>query len=85
MSKEDIEEYLVSGRLEPNLHIFANELHPTHESALEQALQASWLAFLAAKESTDPKVFCGLSTHIPLSRQPDDGSCSVPAFAHSVP
>ncbi len=56
MSIEDIEEYLASGRLEPNLHIFTNELHPLHESAPEQALQASWLAFLAAKNSSDPRV-----------------------------
>ena len=57
MTQEDIEEYMASGRLEPNLHIFTNPLYPPYGSDLEHAQQASWLAFLAAKDSNDPAVW----------------------------
>ena len=57
MTQEDIEEYMASGRLEPNLHIFTNPQSPPYGSDLEHAQQASWLAFLAAKDSTDAAVW----------------------------
>lgn len=53
MTEKDIEEYLASSRLEPNLHIFSNPLYPAHHTDLECAQHESWTAFLAAKDSTD--------------------------------
>ncbi len=52
-----MEEYLASGRLEPNLHIFSNPLFPAYDSNLDKAKHESWMAFNAAKDSTDPEVW----------------------------
>ena len=57
MTEQDIEDYLASGRLEPNLHIFSNPLYPAHETDLERAQHESWTAFMAPKDSTDPDVW----------------------------
>ena len=55
MTKNDFLEYKASGRLEPNLHIFTNELYPCHESELDISLQQSWRSFLTAARSIDPQ------------------------------
>jgi hypothetical protein len=57
MTEKDIEEYLASGRLEPNLHIFSNPLYPPYHTDLERAQHESWTAFLAAKDSTDSDIW----------------------------
>ena len=43
-----MEAYLAGGRLEPNLHMFTNELYPPFRTRLEAARFASFQAFLAA-------------------------------------
>jgi hypothetical protein len=54
LTEKDLRDYQASGRSEPNLHIFTNEMHHPHDSRLDKALEVSWEAFLAAAESTDP-------------------------------
>ena len=48
MTEADVEAYLAGGRLEPNLHMFTNELYPPFRTRLEAARFASFQAFLAA-------------------------------------
>ena len=43
-----MEAYLASGRLEPNLHMFTNELYPPFRTRLAAARYKSFKAWLAA-------------------------------------
>ncbi len=87
MTEQDIEDYIASGRLEPNLHIFTNPLYPPYDTDLEHAQHASWLAFLAAKDSTDPAVWNAadaagenlLRAYAEADTSDDDEACNCPS------